>query len=210
MKKLDRIQVYLLAKLHNYIYKRISYLSTKLNQGVHPKHRVMDFHSFFVNNIANHSTVLDIGCGNGAVDYDVAEKAKRVVGIDISKNLISFARKKFYRKNIQYIHGDALEYDFDEKFDYIILSNILEHIQDRISFLNRIKELGRIFLIRIPMINRSWLTLYKKELGIEYRLDKSHYIEYTFKSFEKEIKAVGLKILSYSTQFGEIWAVISI
>ncbi|MFX1375564.1 MAG: class I SAM-dependent methyltransferase [Promethearchaeota archaeon] len=210
MNKLDSIQINLLTKLHNYLYKRISYLSTKLNQGVHPKHRIMDYHSFFFNNITKNSTVLDIGCGNGAVDYDVAQKAKKVVGIDISKKMISYAKTKFHRPNIQYIHGDALKYDFDEIFDYIILSNILEHIKDRLSFLNRIKKLGNVILIRVPMINRSWLTLYKKEIGVEYRLDKSHYIEYTFKSFKKEIKAAGLKIESYSIQFGEIWAIITI
>jgi len=40
------------------------------------------------------------------------------------------------------------------------------------------------------MINRDWITLYKKELGVEWRLDKTHYIEYTLESFEKELEKV--------------------
>ena len=56
------------------------------------------------------------------------------------------------------------------------------------------------------MINRSWLAVYKKDCGFEYRLHKSHYIEYTFESFKKEIESVGLKIITYSIQFGEIWS----
>lgn len=206
MKKLDNMQIKLLVILHNYIYKRISWLSVKLGEGIHPKHRIMNFHKFFVENIEDNSIVLDIGCGNGAVDYDVAQKAKKVVGIDISKKSILFAKKYFSSNNIQYIHEDALEYQFSEKFDFIILSNVLEHIQNRIPFLNRIKTFGKYFLIRVPMINRSWLTLYKKELGVEYRLDKSHYIEYSYESFTKELEAAGLKILSHSIQFGELWA----
>ena len=209
MKKLDNMQIKLLVNLHNYIYKRISWLSVKLNEGIHPKHRIMDFHKFFVENIEDNSIVLDIGCGNGAVDYDVAQKAKKVVGVDISKKSILFAKKYFSRNNIQYFHGDALEYQFNERFDFIILSNVLEHIQDRIPFLNRIKTFGKYLLIRVPMINRSWLALYKKELGVEYRLDKSHYIEYTYESFTRELEAAGLKVLSHSIQFGEIWATIS-
>lgn len=64
------------------------------------------------------------------------------------------------------------------------------------------------FLIRVPLINRSWLSIYKKELGIEYRLSKSHYIEYTLQSFKNEIESAGFKICSYSIQFGEIWAIV--
>ena len=209
MTKLDKIQIKWLAKLHNYLYNRISFISIKLNGGIHPKHRIMDYHRFFVDNIEDGTSVLDIGCGNGAVDYSVAQKAKKVIGIDINKNSILLASKKFSKENIEYIHGDALKYNFNEKFDYIILSNVLEHIQNRIPFLNNVKNFGKYFLIRVPMINRSWLSLYKKEIGVEYRLDQTHYIEYTYESFKKELEAADLKILSNSIQFGEIWAKIS-
>ncbi len=63
-----------------------------------------------------------------------------------------------------------------------------------------------VFLIRVPMVNRDWLVLYKKERGIECRLDYGHFIEYTLESFENEISVVGLDIKEYSIQFGEIWA----
>ena len=56
------------------------------------------------------------------------------------------------------------------------------------------------------MINRDWFPLYEKELGLEYRLDMTHYIEYTYDSFKEEMDVAGLKIISYSVQFGEIWA----
>ena len=70
-------------------------------------------------------------------------------------------------------------------------------------------KLGRKFLIRVPMIERSWITLYKKELGIEYRLDRTHRIEYTMESFIRELEKAGLEISKYSIQFGEIWAVVA-
>ena len=58
------------------------------------------------------------------------------------------------------------------------------------------------------MINRDWLTLYKKEIGANWRLDKTHYVEYTLDSFKKELGQSGLKIKSHSVQFGEIWAIV--
>ena len=107
------------------------------------------------------------------------------------------AKELHNRKNIKYIIGDATTYQFEEKFDCIILSNVLEHIKNRKDFLKRIKHLAKYFLIRVPMINRSWLPLYIKRLGYEYRLSPDHYIEYTIESFKKEMETSGLSLNSY-------------
>ena len=78
----------------------------------------------------------------------------------------------------------------------------------RVKFLMSAKKLASKFLIRVPMLSRSWIDVYKKELGLEYRLDKTHFIEYTFEGFKEELSRAGLKVLDYSIQFGEIWAVV--
>jgi len=195
-------------RLDNYCYKIISKLSIWDNNDIHPKHRIMNYHQFFVDNIGKNDNVLDIGCGNGFVAYDIAQKAKSVLGIDINKQSIKFGRKYYQRENLSFVIGDATKYQLKNNFDLIVLSNVLEHIKNRTAFLKKIRKIAPIILIRVPMINRDWLTLYKKEKGIEFRLDKTHFIEYTIESFEKELKKTGLKIKSYSIQFGEIWAII--
>jgi len=58
------------------------------------------------------------------------------------------------------------------------------------------------------VLNRGWLTYYERELGVEYRLDLTHKIEYTMESFARELEKAGLAIESASIQFGEIWAVV--
>jgi len=194
--------------LDNHIYSGISKYAVILEKGIHPKHRLMKYHDFFLNNINPDDTILDVGCGNGLVAYDVAKRAKSVVGIDIDENKIRDAKKNFLLDNIGYICGDIISWQFRQKFDVIIMSNVLEHIKNRIKFLKKIKGLGRKFLIRIPTLNRSWVVLYKRKLGIEYRLDKTHQIEYTVESFVMELEKAGLKINNYSIQFGEIWAVV--
>ncbi len=43
-------------------------------------------------------TVLDLGCGHGAISIDVAQKgAKKVIGIDINCELIKFANKNLQK-----------------------------------------------------------------------------------------------------------------
>jgi len=195
-----------ILRAHSFTYRWAGRLSKKFEKdGLHPKHRIMNYHKFFVDNINDGDKVLDIGCGNGALTYDVAKKAKKVVGIDFSERNISFAKEKFSGTNIQYICGNALTDLPNERFDVIMLSNVLEHIDKRVEFLKALKIRAPKFLIRVPMLNRSWIDLYKKELGLEYRLDRTHFIEYTLEGFEEELAKAGLRILDYSIQFGEIW-----
>ena len=208
-KRLTLFALKMILKLHSFSYGWAAHLSQKLEKdGLHPKHRIMNYHKFFMDNVNENDTVLDIGCGNGALTYDVAKKAEKVVGIDLSEQNISIAKRKYSRENIDYIHGNALTDLPNKRFDVIILSNVLEHIDKRVEFLMSAKNLASKFLIRVPMLNRSWIDVYKKELGLEYRLDKTHFIEYTFEGFKEELGKAGLSVLDHSIQFGEIWAVV--
>jgi hypothetical protein len=50
------------------------------------------------------------------------------------------------------------------------------------------------FLIRVPMFEREWLVPYKRELGIEWRLDLTHRIEYTEGELRDELLNAGMNI----------------
>lgn len=203
-----RLVLPIFSRLDNACYKNISQYSVILNDGVHPKHRLMNYHQFFVDNISKEDSVLDIGCGIGANAYDIAQKANKVIGIDFCKKNIEFAKKNYQAENIEYILGDATKDLDDRKFDVIVMSNVLEHIKDRDTLLKSVRDLAPKILIRVPMIDRDWLVLYKKEKGIEWRLDDTHYIEYTMEDFEAEMKEAGLYVENYSVKFGEIWAIV--
>jgi SAM-dependent methyltransferase len=196
-------------KFSNFLYKLISFLSIKVENGIHPKHRLMGYHQFFIDNVSGFDKVLDIGCGNGALSYDVAGKVKSITGIDIESKNIEQAKSRHSRDNLKYIVGDATKDLGGEKFDVIILSNVLEHIEHRVEFMKSLKGLANKYLIRVPMFNRDWIPLYKKELGLESRLDLTHFTEFTRESFEKELGQAGYKINTLSVQFGEIWAVLN-
>lgn len=199
-----------LCFVHNFTYFLIGQLATKANGGISPKHAIMKYHDFFVNNIKSSDRVLDIGCGIGVVAKDIAKKATFVTGIDILSKSITEAKKNTKDiKNITFIVGDATIYPFQEKFDVITLSNVLEHIEERVHFLQKIRPLASTFLIRVPMINRDWLTPYKKSIGVEWRLDSTHFTEYTLDSFKDELTQANMHITSYSIQYGEIWAIVN-
>lgn len=199
----------MLLSIHSFSYRIVGYLSQLVEEdGIHPKHRIMKYHKFFEDNVGENDTVLDVGCGNGVLTYDVAKKAGSVVGVDLNEKNIYFAKQRYSRYNIKYICGDVTKSFPSGDFSVVIMSNVLEHIESRVVFLGYLREKATKLLIRAPMINRDWITLYKKELGLDYRLDKGHFIEYTLESFEDELREAGFKIKDYSIQFGEIWAIV--
>lgn len=200
-----RLMRYIL-KFHNLFYGLSGYLSQFLEPGgVHPKHRLTDYHRWFVGHIDPEWSVLDVGCGNGALTSDLAKHCKRVVGIDISSLNIARAKKA---ARADFVCADVTNYNFNGKFDCIVLSNVLEHINKRVLFLQKLKDHSARFLIRVPMLDRDWITLYKKEFEVEYRLDPTHCVEYTLDDFKKEMSDAGLKIESYRICYGEIYAVV--
>lgn len=176
--------------------------------GIHPKHKIMNYHQFFLNNVRAGDTVLDIGSGKGEVAYDVAAKAGSVLGIDFSRESVDQARQQFQRDNLQFIEGDATIYPFEQTFDIVILSNVLEHIADRIALLQRLKKYAPRMLIRVPMLTRDWIVPYKKQEGFEWRLDDTHEIEYTLEEFSQEIERAGLRVISHHVDWGELYAVV--
>lgn len=206
---MNKFLIKILIWIHNLSYRLIGILVIKENNGLHPKHKILNYYQFFLDNISPTDGVLDIGCGNGACAKAISEKAARVTGIEISPKKIRVARKRFAGKNIKYIAGDATTYEFKESFNVIILSNVLEHISDRINFLIKIKNLAPKILIRVPLLSRDWLAVYKKNKGYEYRLDRNHFVEYTEESFGQEIKKAELVIESFFVKFGELYSVIT-
>lgn len=205
-----------LLKLHNLLYRLITRLAIKIEGGSHPKHRLMRYEDWFVEHIEPGSVVLDVGCNTGAMALRLSEKAAFVYGIEINPLLCAEAERRHAVANLKFICADATTFDYCscQAIDHVTLSNVLEHIDDRSRFLRRLLEQvvwrlpqTKSLLIRVPMVDRDWLTLYKKELGVDYRLDPTHYTEYTQRQFEQELSAAGVTVTALRICFGEIYAV---
>lgn len=198
-----------LMLLDSKLYPLQGNASVRYGNGIHTKHRHMKYHDFFVNRISKNDKVLDLGCGIGVVSYSVAQRSgATVLGIDLDRSNIEKARVDFNHDNIIYIVGNALKDLPKQKFDVVILSNVLEHIEKRGDFLKQLclTVSPQRLLIRVPLFERDWRVPFKKELGIDYRLDPTHLTEYTHESFLGEMEEAGLKITHLESRWGEIWA----
>lgn len=84
--------------------------------------------------ITNDDIVLEIGPGKGILTKLLANSAKKVIAIEIDKNLID-RLKKSIPDNVEIIHGDCVKIDFNmlPKFDKIV-SNLPFQISSPITF----------------------------------------------------------------------------
>ena len=198
-----------LLKMDNWIYYLLGKAATHANKGIHPKHRYMQYHDFFIERIRPGSRVLDIGCGNGVVALEIAQKTgAKVTGIDSDSTKIAEAKQRDPGSLVEFIVGDVLQNLPAGPYEAVILSNVLEHLIDRVGFLESlVRALNpSSLLIRVPLIDRDWRVALKQEMGVDWRLDPTHYIEYTLETFTAEMKAAGLSIHHIEVRWGEIWS----
>lgn len=80
------------------------------------------------------SKVLEIGCGKGNLLASL--KPSFGVGVDFSNEMIEYARKTY--PDLSFLHMDAHFLDIKEKFDYIILSDVLNDAWDVQEILSRL------------------------------------------------------------------------
>ena len=201
----------LLFDLDNRLYAMQSQAARDYGEDIHPKHRHLNYHQFFINHVKSGERVLDIGSGMGVMAYDMAVNVPDlvVVGLEMNETYLEYARQHYQHPNLTFTWGDALEGFPDQEFDVVTFSNVLEHIEQRVQLLKKVisQIKPRKIIIRVPLFERDWRVPLKKEIGVDYRLDATHHIEYTQEEFLAEIREAGLKVVHMEIRWGEIWAV---
>ena len=127
-----------LLELDRRIYFLTGQAAKRYGGGIHTKHRHIKYHDFFIKNMDAGTRILDVGCGNGFLAYDIATNVDNaeIIGVDSNSENIAFAKEKFDHPSITFKVGEAPKDLPDQRFDVVILSNVLEHIEKRVEFLN--------------------------------------------------------------------------
>ena len=72
--------------------------------------------------------ILDLGCGNGALTNELAERGHDVTGLDSSRSQLALARKTY--PGLRFIEADATNFSTDEKFDCVFSNAALHWIDE--------------------------------------------------------------------------------
>ncbi|WP_298304111.1 class I SAM-dependent methyltransferase [Flavobacterium sp.] len=88
----------------------------------------------------NNPKILDLGCGFGSLcKYLNEDDFSSLLGVDLSDTAIAKAKKKKY-SNTNFIVADIQKFETNEKFDIIILNEVIYYLDDYLETLSRFSK----------------------------------------------------------------------
>ncbi len=161
-------------------------------------------------------TVLDIGCGAGSLSFYAAEKGNIVYGIDVSPDAIKTCKESAKLLSLKKVFFKTMDFPKDapsKQFDFIIFSEVLEHIKEEKVALNRVYSIlakNGILLITVPSSNAPLYRLrllgnFDKRVGHVRRYNQKELVEkleqHKFRILDKYKKEGILRNLLFTNDF---------
>lgn len=122
--------------------------------------------------------IIDFGCGVGRVTNAFAPFCKKIIGLDLSSEMIKVAVNTKPATNTSYIHITSVPFDIeDNSIDKIFTNWVFQHISDNdaIKYLTEFKRIlnpsGRIFLFEQTknetQLSSNYTHVYRRESEYE-------------------------------------------
>ncbi len=155
-------------------------------------------HSRIVELVPSGARVLDLGSGIGAVGAALKQKGCYVVGCDIDGGPLTARLDRFISANLD----EGLPDLAGEKFDYILLLDVIEHLRSPENFLDQLRKLaaasGAEVIVTTAnigfIIMRMSLVLGRFEYGKRGILDLTHTRLFTFATMRRALAAAGFDV----------------
>jgi 2-polyprenyl-3-methyl-5-hydroxy-6-metoxy-1,4-benzoquinol methylase len=160
-------------------------------------------HTMVIEMVGRDRRVLDVGCATGAVAQVLRDRGCAVTGIELDAQAAEQARPHLERLVVGSVDELDLEAELGRAtFDAIILGDVLEHLADPVSVLQRLTGLlapeGEV-VASIPNVAHGAVRLALLTGRFEYTdvglLDRTHLRFFTRRSLEHLFEDAGLAIL---------------
>jgi len=165
---------------------------------------------FIKRRVGGRSVVCDIGCKYGHISYLLAQVSGEVVAIDCDRSAIDIAKRTYMKSNLTFIHSEAFSYlmELKKNFDAVILSHVLEHLENPEEFINRLKDHFRLIYIEVPDFDKTYLNAYRLRMGNDLIYsDSDHLVEFNRDELLELLNRCMLSIVETEYRFGvqRIW-----
>lgn len=106
-------------------------------------------------------SLLEVGCGPGALLYPLASRVARATGIDHA-DVLTFARERSTADNVTLIPGEFPDVELADTFDRILVYSVLHYMPDFASIelfidaaIQYLKPCGRLLLGDLPNVDKQ-------------------------------------------------------
>jgi ubiquinone biosynthesis O-methyltransferase len=140
-------------------------------------------------------TVLDIACGVGyGSKYLANAGALRVDGVDITEDVIDYAKLNYQVDRISFTIGNIYDFKSDISYDVITCFETIEHVKDyRIALSNLYSLLNKNGVLLISTPNRLITSPRAKSLN-DKPSNKYHVQEFILDEFKMELQNHNFRI----------------
>lgn len=149
---------------------------------------------------ADHYDIIDERLANGMWVHGIFRKvASKILGVDIDPKAIAYLKEKFRFEDV-YCHDitspELLAPIANEDWDYLVLSEVLEHVGNPVDFLKAIKaNYGvRVKKVIISVPNAWGIITLKSVLKAKERINSDHRFWFTPYTLAKVVTDAGYKI----------------
>ena len=152
--------------------------------------------------------ILDVGGGTGDIAARLVEAAgtrASAVVVDFDEESIEVAR----RRGLEGFVGRFEDYEPDERFDLILMLNLIEHVADPSAMLSRARELltaDGILWLQTPNFRSLDALLFRRRSWAGLHCPR-HWVVFSDEGLRRAIGAAGLTPVEMRrTQAGAFWA----
>ena len=189
---LRRVQKKLYSEYCSFAHKKYNFynwLVYFVARLIYPVGLYFDAKSRHIAKFRNKGRLLDVGCGNGEFLQLARLYGWAVSGVDFDLEAVSTARAN----GLDIKHGGIDVINKKERYDFISLSHVIEHVYDPVGFLKQCASLlsdGGVLWLETPNIESFGLRVYESNWrGLE---PPRHLILFNKNSLINALHSVGL------------------
>ena len=141
--------------------------------------------------IPKNRKVFEVGCGTGELLNHL--RPKYGYGYDISQKMISISKSKFRISNLTFSTSWP-----KEKFDYIFMSDVIEHLDDPKETLRKISGLmDRKSVFVCTMANPAWEPVLMIAEKLDLKMPEGPHKRVAFNDLRLTVNDLGMKIIKH-------------
>lgn len=173
------------------------------------KNSLRERERYILANIPVGSKVLDIGCGNSRLPVELKAKGCHVSVGDISPKVLEGYRPFGIETMILDLSHGAQMPEAAGGFDYIILSEVIEHLPNPEEVVLNLAPLTRYFMITLPNSAYYWFRLglfFRGRFFTQWVHHPSEHLRFwSHIDFKDWLKAMGFRLVGYRASNGFRW-----